>query len=50
MARKELIIQIQEPGRDQGKAYFVREMPAMRSYDIFLTDLRLGDERSDELL
>ncbi len=29
---------------------FVREMPAIRSYDIFLTDLRLGDERSNELL
>lgn len=31
MARKELIIQIQEPGRDQGKAYFIREMPATKA-------------------
>lgn len=29
---------------------FVREMPAIGSYDIFLTDLRLDDERADELL
>lgn len=29
---------------------FVREMPAIESYDIFLTDLRLGDECGGELL